>query len=303
VPRARAGETRASMPSLARGIAILAVLVGWALFAAPVAGAPLEAAPEVTPPKLPPVPAAPQPPAPPAPVGGAPPSVPEVKAPEGVRPVPSPPDLPVPVSPTRSDKAAGSGSGGTTPGETRPGGSGLTGEAAPAPAPGARPRPASGGAGSGAGRAQTVRRAAVANAREGAPSLEEGMVAPLRRWVAFVWPAIALGPIERALALPLVLPLALRPASWDEAISDAASRFAPVLSTLTGAVGSEAAERSVPAQKYRAPGSAPDGGLIGHGGGMSLLVLLITIVATLIGVVALARLTVGEDLFSRRWLH
>jgi hypothetical protein len=38
-------------------------------------------------------------------------------------------------------------------------------------------------------------------------------------------------------------------------------------------------------------------------GGMSLLVTILTVLAGLVGVVALARLTVGEDFFSLRWLR
>jgi hypothetical protein len=126
-------------------------------------------------------------------------------------------------------------------------------------------------------------------------------VAPLRRWIAYVWPAIALGPVGEALALPLSMQLA----SFKGAISPLTSSLAVSVSVLTGGSAvSGAPERTAPAPAGPKPShSAPSGHLAPHEGGMSLFLTVMTVMATLIGVVALARLTVGEDLFSRRWLH
>jgi hypothetical protein len=79
---------------------------------------------------------------------------------------------------------------------------------------------------------------------------------------------------------------------------------ARALSLLTGdAAVSDAPGFSRRSATPNASRPAPFSGFAPHGGGMSLLAAMIAVLAALIGVVALARLTVGEDLFSSRWLH
>jgi hypothetical protein len=121
----------------------------------------------------------------------------------------------------------------------------------------------------------------------------------VRRLLAYVWPAIALGPLGEA----LVIPLGLQLMSLDSPVLDRLASLARSLSLLPETIGSgsnliPAPQPTRPGVSHHTPFSlAPDSG------GMTLLATLATVVAALIGVVALARLTVGEDLFSTRWMH
>ena len=126
------------------------------------------------------------------------------------------------------------------------------------------------------------------------------MAAPLSRWLAYVWPAIALGPVGEALTMTW----ALRLTRLERAFPLPASGILGSLSLPTGAAGPGDASQPSPASRgAEASRPGPLDRLTPHGGGMSLLVTAITVLAALIGVVALARLAVGEDLFSSRWLH
>ncbi len=141
--------------------------------------------------------------------------------------------------------------------------------------------------GQGAGRA-------IAGARE--PSVRPGVAAPLRHLVAYVWPAIALGQGGEALMMQL--------ARLEGATLLSMPGVARLLSLLTGnPAASGAPELPRRSATPDASRSTPFGSLVSHGGGMSVLATMITVLAALVGVVALARLTVGEDLFSSRWLH
>jgi hypothetical protein len=73
----------------------------------------------------------------------------------------------------------------------------------------------------------------------------------------------------------------------------------------TGSAGASAVPAlSEQAAKPDASLPAPFSLFAPGGGGMSLFVTLITVLAALIGLVALARLTLGEDLFSpAHWLR
>ncbi|HEX5929524.1 MAG TPA: hypothetical protein VFY48_09030 [Solirubrobacterales bacterium] len=129
----------------------------------------------------------------------------------------------------------------------------------------------------------------------GARSLRPAVRAPLRELLAHVWPAIALGPIGRTLIAQL--------AGLDQGspVSRAGAAASPFSISYSARAGSPS---SFPAPS--APDAAPPSGtpfFSPHGGGMSLLVTLITVLASLVGLVALARLTVGEDFFSTRWLR
>jgi hypothetical protein len=123
-------------------------------------------------------------------------------------------------------------------------------------------------------------------------------VVPLR--IIYVWPAFALAPLAEALAMPPSLQLS----SLSEAISPLmAGLTAPVAVLRESAAGSDAPDSSAQAPDTGVSRPAPSAYFAPHEGGMSLLVTVITVIAALAGVVALARLAVGEDLFSRRWLH
>jgi hypothetical protein len=123
------------------------------------------------------------------------------------------------------------------------------------------------------------------------------VAAPLRRWVIYVWPAIALGPVGEALAAPLAMPL--------ESLAIVASRsMAGVAASLSlQAEGTGASGAPAQAAKADASRPAPFSSFTRHGIGMSLFLTMVTVLAALIGVVALARLIAGEDLFASRWLH
>jgi hypothetical protein len=280
--------------SLKRGVAVGLALLGLALAAPSALAAPLVEVPPVTPSPSS-LPAVPQPSVPPVKVVPSPPSQPQVQVPRGAAPV-SPPSLSLP--PTGSDKAT-SGSG-----------------------PGAVP-PAVRGVGGGADPAGTVTDA-VTEARQSAagathlgsrtrsgrlgersvtpvvdgdapPSIGPAVAAPLRRWLAYVWPAIALGPFGEVLATQFE--------QLRRAISLPGDGLAQALSPLIGVAGASGSSPSaMPAPRSSAPSSAPFGLLPGSGG-MNLLVTVVTVLAALVGVVALARLMVGADLFSSRWLH
>lgn len=135
---------------------------------------------------------------------------------------------------------------------------------------------------------------AASGARERSVGAAEA--APLPRWVAYVWPAISLGPAARALAvlLPDLVGASVPP------MPDPARLFTQVLGVAASGAGSALSE---PAPTSHSSQPAPYSDLMPSGGGMSLLVTILTILAALIGVVALARLTVGEEFFSMRWLH
>jgi hypothetical protein len=79
---------------------------------------------------------------------------------------------------------------------------------------------------------------------------------------------------------------------------------AGALSLLPGGAGaSDAPPHSGQAAKPNSSRPGLFSSFTSNGDGMSLLVKMITVLAALVGVVALARLTVGEDFFSTRWLH
>jgi hypothetical protein len=58
-----------------------------------------------------------------------------------------------------------------------------------------------------------------------------------------------------------------------------------------------------PAMSSQSSRPEPYSAFTPNGGGMSLFVTILTVLAAMIGVVALARLTVGDEFFSMRWLH
>jgi hypothetical protein len=118
------------------------------------------------------------------------------------------------------------------------------------------------------------------------------MAAPLRELLAHVWPAIALGPIGSALVAQLVgVERGFPPLGYD--------LRPPSMPTTASSSGDP--RPSSPVAHTAPSNTAPF--FSAHGGGMGLLATVVAILASLVGVVALARLTVGEDFFSTRWLH
>ncbi len=115
------------------------------------------------------------------------------------------------------------------------------------------------------------------------------------RWLAHVWPAVSLGPAARALAvlLPDLVGASAPP------MPDPARLFTQVL----GVAASGGSALSEPAPMPHSSRPDPYSDLMPSSGGMSLFATVLTVLAALIGVVALARLTVGEEFFSMRWLH
>jgi hypothetical protein len=251
---------------------------------------------------LPPLPALPAP----APVPIPAPSKPEVKVPDAVKSVPAPSPPPLPIRPDKvadvvSKKATdvvskvggGSPSGAGRVEGGRDSAGTATSSSTEAMQPQAAPVRKSLGAGSDR---SSGRPPGVGTPGDDAPSVREAVAAPLRRWIARVWPAIALGPIGEALARQL--------ASLEKAVSDPMSALARSLSLLPGNPGvGDILGASARSPEPNASRSAPFSSFTPHGEGMSLLATMITVLAALVGVVALARLTVGEDLFSSRWLH
>lgn len=144
--------------------------------------------------------------------------------------------------------------------------------------------------------------AARANPGEGTSAPGEHRVrpavaAPLRELLAYVWPAVALGPIGDALT-PLVTQLVeLRRGSPPS------PGFGSPPSTLPTSASTDTEPRPSPSAAPRTVSSDPAPFYAAHGGGMSFLATVAAILASLVGLVALARLTVGEDLFTTRWLH
>jgi hypothetical protein len=114
----------------------------------------------------------------------------------------------------------------------------------------------------------------------------------MRRWRAYVWPAIALR-IEGAMA-----PLLARLDGFVEAgvLPDALETFtSPALSDSFGLAGPPLRVESPSREPRASTGPAlPEGE-------MGLLVSLLVALLTAMGLVALARLVVGEDLFERRY--
>jgi hypothetical protein len=122
--------------------------------------------------------------------------------------------------------------------------------------------------------------------------------APLRPLVAYVWPAIALRSLVEALVSPFVTQLA----DLERVPSLTLPGIFTSPSPLDGGV-KEAPRRSARTPEPIASRPDPLNAFTPQGGGMSLLLTAIAVLAALVGVVSLARLTVGEDLFSSRWLH
>jgi len=122
----------------------------------------------------------------------------------------------------------------------------------------------------------------------------------LPRWFAYVWPAIALGRTGKVLAALL--------ARWEGATSLPASDIAPSTDIVRrlfqrrGITGNDAASAiSEHSAVSDSPFAARSVGPV-SGGGMSLFLTMVTSLLALIGLIALARLVVGEEFFSfLRW--
>lgn len=136
----------------------------------------------------------------------------------------------------------------------------------------------------------------------GPGSIKPAEAAPLPHWLAYVWPAIALG---RSGALAALL------TRWESATSLPALPSLPapgavrLFSQVLGITGGS--DASTPSKQSAAPiGSlAPrPAAPVPSTGGMSLFLTVITSLLALVGLITLVRLTVGEEPFSSmRWPH
>lgn len=133
------------------------------------------------------------------------------------------------------------------------------------------------------------------------PSVESARAAPLPRWLTYVWPAIMLGNTG-TLGVLLArwetgssLPLTLLP------VSDSVRLLSHLMGITDGSDASTPSKQSAtPIGSLPAPPVAP----LPASGGMSLFLTIITSLLALVGLISLARLTVGEEFFSfLRWPH
>jgi hypothetical protein len=134
---------------------------------------------------------------------------------------------------------------------------------------------------------------ATVGAQRPESSIEPATVAPVRRLLAYVWPAVALDFAD--VGLPLLVRLA---ASAGIPVAEA---FGLLSGLLPGDVaGAEASSGHQATPKESLP--SPSEVLLG--GGMGLLLILVTACLVVVGLLAGARLLVGEELFEpRRWRH
>jgi hypothetical protein len=134
------------------------------------------------------------------------------------------------------------------------------------------------------------------------PSVESARPALLPRWFAHVWPAIALGNTGTLVALlargesASLLP-SLTPRSASNAV-----RLLSGLMSVTGDSDSSAlSKQSVTPIGSPLPSPVAS---VPASGGMSLFLTITTSLLALVGLIALGRLTVGEEFFSfLRWPH
>jgi hypothetical protein len=123
------------------------------------------------------------------------------------------------------------------------------------------------------------------------PGIESAKAAPLGRLLAYVWPAIALGPAGKLLAM--------LQARWEAATSFPVANVARLLSGLTGAAGSGRAAGFSEHSAIPNPSPADSPGIWEPGGGEISLLVFIVLCAALM---ALLVFTVRRELRSiYRW--
>lgn len=127
-----------------------------------------------------------------------------------------------------------------------------------------------------------------------APSVD-AMALP--HWLAHVWPAIALGRTWKALAILLV--------RWEGATSPPKSEAAQLSFPSVGNVGSnDVAGLSERSMSPTGPSVESPTASVPADAGMSFVLTVITSLLTLMALVVLARLVVGDEFFSSlRWPH
>jgi hypothetical protein len=298
------GRTRASADATRRFLRCGMLIAGAVVFLLAVGGAHASAAPleettdaagsvvaPITEASSPALPSTPPPPTPSAPV-----ATPTVPPPVDQVPTPQPPShlTPTPSDGTAepSDRSAELPSvDGTTPTAKELAGGGVV------TSPGAPPRAAPsarGEVGAGSNGPGGSSRPAPIPAVGIAPSVE-AIVLP--HWLAYVWPAIALGRTGKVLAVLL--------ATWRGAtsfpMSEAVSSLFRSIGDVEGHGVAAITERSSPpTSRSVAHPTAP----APIDAGMSLLLTVVTSLLALMALVALARLVVGDEFFSfLRWPH
>lgn len=205
---------------------------------------------------------------------------------------PDVPQVPVPLPPTPQPPPVSTPSATSTPtaegaGHVLGGGAGEVVEGiaqAPSQAEGAGATPGSGTGGEPS--APTTTR------RPDQRSIGPAESAPLRRWRAYVWPAVALR--VRDALMPLL-------ASLDSFraihVPDAFEVLSPAPSTGSIGIGLSSKRPTPPSQDLQSPAepALPDAGT-------SLLATLLIGLLAVVGLGSLARLVVGEELFEdRHW--
>lgn len=160
---------------------------------------------------------------------------------------------------------------------------------------GAASGPAQGGAGPGRSTRSDPRTGSSGSAPG---SIRAAVPAPLEEWLAHLWPAVALSPLGS-----LGSAVATQVAGLDPArlLRSLAGTVLPSSSPPNGAPAGSGPEPVAPSAPAASPGFDPF--FSPHSGGMGFLVGAITVLAALAGLVSFARLLVGEDFFSLRWLR
>jgi hypothetical protein len=117
----------------------------------------------------------------------------------------------------------------------------------------------------------------------------------VRRWLAYIWPAVALGG-AREILFPLLATLEHSGLRLDGRV------LTRLLAVTTGLVAQFANGLSAGSQNSSPlHGSSPSFDFALTHGGVELLLAIFMALLALAGLVALARLTVGEELFESRW--
>lgn len=133
------------------------------------------------------------------------------------------------------------------------------------------------------------------DARRPESSIDPAAAAPLRRLLAYVWPAVALEFSE--VGMPLLARLAV---AAGIPVADALGLLSGLLPAVLGVeADSSPGNQATPREALLSPPEVPV-----LGDGMGLLLSLVTAFLAAVSLLAMARLLVGEELFEpRRWRH
>jgi hypothetical protein len=228
------------------------------------------------------------------------PTAPQVPVKVPIAPQPPPVSVTTPTSSHLAPAPSGGSTGVSNPGVDLPsvdkitsGAKELAGAATSTSTEGARQATASARSGTGKGSTGPGGPGAT-RPGTGARSVESAKVAPLRRLLAYVWPAIALGPAGKLLAT--------LQARWEAATSLLALnaiRFLSGLMGITGAGGTAGLSKHSPITNLSPPADSTDLSLPG-GGGISLVIFIISSAALMGWLIFSVRRELGS---MYRWPH